>query len=87
MVNYKCDKKGNISLHAEGSDREFCADVMVLIRRLYDLILLNDTAEAANIFVNNLAMGIMDPDHPLFEGTPYREVQNAFKEFEEADHG
>lgn len=84
MVKYTLDNHGKSTLTVEGDATEFCAAAAILIRRLYDIIWLNDTAEAANAFMSEFTLSLIDPDSPLFKDTPFHDMQ---KEFEEAADG
>ena len=80
MIKFEIDSSGNSTLTAEGSGAEFSAGVAILIRRLYDEIYLNGTADEANEFVSSLILSLVDPESPLFEDTPFHEIQQEFEE-------
>ena len=66
MIKYEIDMKGRSKLVAMGNTDTLSADVMVLIKRLYDSH-KSAGEEVAQAFVQNIVSCLLDEDSPLYQ--------------------
>ena len=66
MIKYEIDMEGRSKLYAVGDTSTLAADVMVLIKRLYDCQ-KNAGEEMAQAFIKNINHCLVDKDSPLFK--------------------